>query len=147
MVDIEPLPSPRIDPYAELLEVTPYGRNWDGDPDVPCPPPIITAAETYAAGWCWWPAPVLTLEKRAMLAGYEVRIGFARGYKPGRKKNTWELWDTIGAWLHKAGHPRVVFTWERSPDQANTWKAAKASFRDARGGVVAVGHMVGKGML
>jgi hypothetical protein len=140
---------PTQDPCAELPETTPYGRNWI-DPKADhfsAPPPIITAAETYEAGWSWWPAAVLTLEKRARLAGYAVRIGFARGYKPGRTKNTWDLWDTIGVWLHREGSPRAVFTWERSPDAANEWKAAKASFRGANGRVLAVNHTAGKGML
>ena len=149
MADVELLPVPEIDPLAMLPEVTPYGRTWQWDlpEQSTCPPPVITTLDTYVQGWCWWPSMVLTLEKRARLAGYTVRIGFARGYKPGRRKDSWELLDTIGAWLHKPGHPRVVFTWERSPDQGNTWKAGKASFRGANGRVLAVGHQVGKGML
>jgi hypothetical protein len=143
---IDPLPTPEIDPLAELPEVTPYGRLWGPPEDVPCPAPVIMAADTYAAGWCWWPSPVLALEKRAQALGYEVRIGFARGYKPGRRKNTWELWDTIGAWLDKPAAPRVVFTWERSPDQANTWKASTASFRGSNGVMVA-GHLAGRKLL
>lgn len=146
MADIDLLPVPEIDPHAELPQVTPYGRQWQWEKPAECPPPVTTAAETYAAGWCWWPSPVLTLEKRARLAGYEVRIGFARGYKPGRKKGTWELWDTIGAWCRRPDKPLVVFTWERSPDQANTWKASRASFRSGRH-VVAMGHVQGKALL
>lgn len=142
----EPLPAPEVDPLAELPETTPYGRNWDApDPDL-CPPPVITAAQTYADGWCWWPRAVLTLTKRAELAGYDVRVGFARGYKPGRRKGSWDLWDTIGVWLHRADRPRVVFTWERSPDAANEWKAGKASFR-AGNLVRAYGHTQAKAML
>jgi hypothetical protein len=141
------LPGPEIDPHAELPEITPYGRQWDAPDDTVCPPPVITAAETYAAGWCWWPGSVLTLEKRAKLAGYEVRIGFARGYKPGRKKGTWVLLDTIGAWCHRDGKPRVVFTWERSPESENpAWKAARASFR-AGSLVRAYGHTEAKALL
>jgi hypothetical protein len=147
-MDADLLPAPEIDPLAMLPEVTPYGRTWvDKTVTESAPPPIITALETHEAGWCWWPPAVLTLEKRARLAGHAVRIGFARGYKPGRAKNTWDLWDTIGVWCQKDGCPRVVFTWERSPDAANEWKAAKASFRGANGRVLAVNHTAGKGML
>jgi hypothetical protein len=111
-----------------------------------CPPPVITSLATYVAGWMWWPRAVETLAVKATGLGYEVRIGFARGYKPGRSKDTWELLDTIGVWLHKPGRPVAGFVWERSPDGADGWKAGKASFRGANGRMV-VGHMAGKAML
>lgn len=111
------------------------------------PPPIITSAETYAAGWCWWPAPVTSFQKYAMARGWDVRIGFARGYKPGQAKDTWALLDTIGVWLHRPGSPRVVFTWERSPDSlAYSWKATTASFRAGRS-VRVYGHTAAKALL
>lgn len=108
------------------------------------PAPVITSIGTYVAGWLWWPRPVELLAVKAIGLGYEVRIGFARGYKPGRSKDTWELLDTIGAWLHKPGAPVAGFVWERSPD--GEWKAGKASFRGANGRIV-VGHTAGKAML
>lgn len=111
------------------------------------PPPVITSMETYAAGWCWWPPSVVTFQKYAMARGWQVRTGFARGYKPGQAKDTWALLDTIGVWLHRPGHPRVVFTWERSPDSvAGTWKATTASFRAGRS-VRMYGHTAAKALL
>lgn len=108
---------------------------------------MITAAETYAAGWCWWPSPVLALEKRARQAGWDVRIGFARGYKPGPSADSWVLLDSIGVWLARPGSPRVVFTWERNPEsEAYGWKATTASFRGANG-VRVYKHTEAKGLL
>ncbi len=127
MAVTDALIEPVVDPYAELAEVTVYGRQWGKDPEMGRPAPVITSTETYAAGWCWWPRAVVLTEKRAVAAGWAARIGFARGYKPGRRKGTWSLLDIVGLWLLKPDAPRAVFTWERSPEtEANAWKAGSA---------------------
>lgn len=138
---------PVVDPLAELAEETVYGRSWAAEPDPERPAPEITAEQTYQAGWCWWPPSVRALEKRARLAGWDVRIGFSRGYKPGRRKGTWALLDLIGVWLSRPGSPRVVFTWERSPDsEGYEWKATTASFRGGNG-IRAYKHTEAKALL
>ena len=137
MTEVEPLPLPVVDPYSMLPEII---------KDVPHPTPVLTSLEAAAMGWEWWIGPALTLQKRAVLAGWECRLGFARGYKPGRKKNTYELWDTVCAWLHQSGRPRMAFTWERSPDQGNTWKAARALMWSGDR-CIGMGHTEAKGLL
>lgn len=135
--EIEPLPLPVVDPYSMLPEIV---------ADVPHPSAVLTSLEAMELGWEWWIAPALTLEKRAKLAGWRCRLGFARGYKPGRRKNTYELWDTVAAWLLKPGRPRMVFTWERSPDQGNTWKADTAIIWSGDR-VTSMGHTAAKALL
>jgi hypothetical protein len=136
------LPVPEIDPHAELPEVTPYGRSWqDAAPTLP--PPVLTAVQSLAMDWEWWIGPAESLKRAAEKAGWTVVLLFSRGYKKGRRKDTFELLDLIGAACWKVGQPRAVFTWERSPDQGCTWKATTCSIR-AGHQVRSMGHLAGK---
>jgi len=139
---VDTLPGPEIDPQAELPEVTPYGRTWN-DSTPTLPKPVWTAVESLARGWCWWIPPAESLKRAAEKAGWTCVLMFSRGYKPGRRKGTFELLDLIGAACWKAGQARVVFTWERSPDQACTWKATDCSIRSGHL-VRSMGHLAGK---
>jgi hypothetical protein len=144
------LPEPAIDPYAELTEVTVYGRQWGKDPESSRPAPVITSQQTFDAGWCWWPSPVTALEKRATRLGWMVRVGFARGYKRGIHKDTWALLDTVGVWLAKPGAPRAAFVWKRSPDGADSsyeWKPAVAMIWGKDGKAYACKHMAAKALI
>lgn len=80
------------------------------------PKPIITSHETYES-WEeeWYPSSPRTLAKAARAAGWEVRIGFSRGYVPGQAKDSWEIRDIIGVWMNGYGR-RAVATWERNPE-------------------------------
>jgi len=133
----EPLPLPVVDPYSMLPEPEEF---------ITHPAPVLTSLEAAAMGWEWWIQPALTLEKRAKLAGWECRLAFARGYRTGRARGTFVLWDTVGAWLWKADRPRMMFRWERTPDLLGGWKADTVLIWSG-GNVISMGHTAGKALL
>jgi hypothetical protein len=93
------------------------------------PAPIVTSTWTHE-NWEeeWYPAPARTLAKKARAAGWEVRIGFSRGYVEGRKANTYAMRDVIGVWLNGYGKRAVVY-WERNPDAEFTAKKVEAGIK------------------
>jgi hypothetical protein len=119
---------------------------------VDCPPPIVTSTWTHE-NWEeeWYPAPARTFAKRAREAGWDVRVGFSRGYIPGRAANTYAVRDIIGVWLDGFGK-RAVVTWERNPEAEFTAKKLEAGIKPGEvpsgmkwspsGGAI----MIGKGM-
>lgn len=135
------LPGPEVDPYAELPEVTVYGRTWKAE-GAALPAPLLTSRDSEALGWCWWPPMALRAQKSAERAGWDTRLGFARGYKPGRGKGTFDLLDTIGLHLHRAGTTGCLM-WSRLVDGSYEWKPASAWFR-AGGRTAAMGHTEAK---
>jgi hypothetical protein len=78
--------------------------------------PVITSVQTWNT-WDegWYPTGPRSFAKRARAAGWEARIGFARGYVPGARADVLELRDTIGVWVDGYGH-RAVALWERNPE-------------------------------
>jgi hypothetical protein len=83
---------------------------------VSAPPPIITNLETTSA-WDekWYPSGPRSLAALARTHGWDVRMGFSRGYVPGAREGTYELRDTIGVWMDGYGRRAAAF-WERNPD-------------------------------
>lgn len=79
------------------------------------PAPVITSLETVDWPWEWYPSGPRAFAKRAQAAGWDVRIGFARGHMPGQAADTWELHDSIGVWVDGYGR-RAAALWGRNPD-------------------------------
>ena len=135
------LPTPDIDPTAELPETTVYGRSWDS-PVPALPAPLLTSVQSVEMGWQWWPSMVLTLERRAIHAGWVTQCGFSRGYKPGRARGTFDLLDVVAVHVRKPG-VRGGFMWNRLVDGSYEWKPAGAWFRSG-GRLAAMGHTEAK---
>ena len=116
----------------------------------PWPPPLVTTLDPVPDG-ITFPSGVGALEKRAKLAGWEHRTGYAYGFKPGRTKGTWAPIETVGVWLQQTDRPSVVFTWERSPESkaaaGPAWKATSAVFHDRHGMARLYSHTAAKAML
>lgn len=117
-----PAPAP-FDPAVFAREAVKSTKHVDH------PPPIITSTWTHEH-WeeAWYPASPRNLAKRARAAGWEVRLGFSRGYAEGRKANTYALRDVIGVWLDGFGKRAVVY-WERNPDAEFTAKKLEAGIK------------------
>ena len=80
------------------------------------PPPIVDSAWTHEH-WPeeWFPSMVQAFARRARAAGLEARVGFSRGWVPGRAAGTFVIRDLIGCWVNGRGG-RLVMLWERDPD-------------------------------
>lgn len=94
------------------------------------PAPLYTSQDTQA--WDCWPPAILALRKVAIEAGWDVRVGFSRGYVPGRAGGTLELVDMLGVWVDGFGMRGGAF-WERKPDSETAsgyaWKADSTIIR------------------
>lgn len=128
------------DPEASLPEPE-HGRQLT--------PPILTAEQSFAAGWSDWPRKVDMVRKRAERAGWEVRIGLSQGYKFGAGVHSSDVRvDEIGAWMRKAGQPRMVFFWTMLVDGKNPdFDPKLAHVYGADGTRVAMGHTQAKALL
>jgi hypothetical protein len=91
--------------------IPPVAKKTQERPDI-----VISSIETWGE-WDeeWYPTAPRSLAKLARAAGWEARIGFARGPVPGQAKDTWEMRDTIGVWVNGFGK-RGMAMWERNPD-------------------------------
>jgi len=87
---------------------------------------VISSLDTWPA-WdeAWYPVGPRGLAKAARAAGWEARIGFARGPVPGQAKDSWEIRDTIGVWMDGFGK-RAAGMWERNPDAEFSAKKLEA---------------------
>lgn len=78
--------------------------------------PVITSRETYRTwDYAWYPSGPRGFLRRAEAAGWDVRMGFSRGYIPGAKADTWDMRDMIGVWVNGYGRRAAAF-WSRNPD-------------------------------
>lgn len=136
-------------PFGELHPNTGYPAPGQGpsaepvpSPD-PAPVPIITAAQTYAAGWDQWPNMVTLVERKARKAGWDVRIGFSRGWKPGNGEHAEPvLIDVIGLCVARPGVAGSIM-WSRLVDGSYAWVAAGAWYRSL-GRTAVMGHTEAK---
>lgn len=96
---------------------------------VPYPEPEVTSTWTYE-NWeeAWFPSAPRGFAKRARAAGWDVRVGFSRGFVEGRKANTYDLRDLIGVWLDGFGKRAGVF-WERNPNAEFTAKKLESGVK------------------
>jgi hypothetical protein len=92
------------------------------------PDPVITSRDSVDWPEDWYPGPAKTFAKTARAVGWDVRIGFSRGYVPGQKADTWDVRDMIGVWLD-GFDKRAVMLWERNPEAEFTAKKLEASIR------------------
>ena len=79
------------------------------------PPPIVSTRETTHWPEDVFPSAARSFAKLARAAGWEVRIGFNRGYVPAQAADTWEVRDGVSVWLNGYGK-RAVGAWERNPN-------------------------------
>jgi hypothetical protein len=86
------------------------------DVDSAAPPPIVTSEQTFEH-WPeeWYPNAVRLFARKVRAAGLEARIGFSRGWVPGRSAGTFAMRDLIGCWVNGRGG-RLVMLWERDPE-------------------------------
>lgn len=84
--------------------------------DPVAPPPIVDSVWTHEH-WPeeWFPNAVQMFARRARGAGLEARVGFSRGWVPGRAAGTFVIRDLIGCWVNGRGG-RLVMLWERDPE-------------------------------
>jgi hypothetical protein len=80
------------------------------------PPPIVDSAWTHEH-WpeAWFPSAVQAFARRTRAAGLKARVGFSRGWVPGRAAGTFAIRDLIGCWVNGRGG-RLVMLWERDPE-------------------------------
>lgn len=98
------------------------------------PPPEITSAQTYQAGWDQWPPGARGIIASAERAGWAVRTGFSRGSVPGRAQDTYKTGDLVGVWVDGYGR-RGVAWWKRDPEGANAWTVDATAIWAAPGAI------------
>ncbi len=79
------------------------------------PPPIVASTETTHWPEDVFPTSARSFAKLARAAGWEVRIGFNRGYVPAQAAGKWEIRDGVSVWLNGYGK-RAMAAWERNPN-------------------------------
>lgn len=93
------------------------------------PAPVLTSLQAHDLGWQWWIPSAHSMAVYARSYGWEVKLGFARGYTPGRKLDSWDLTDSIGCWVDGFGRRGVAY-WLRKPEAACTWTASGVAVWD-----------------
>lgn len=98
-----------------------------------------------------WPTGMAALEKRAAPAGWQTVRTYARGWKDGRTKGTFELLEIAVVKVQRPGSVRWAFCWERSPESTAkagpAWKATAALEGDASGNVRTHTHTAARALL
>ncbi len=79
------------------------------------PRPIVSSTETIHWPEDVFPSAARSFAKLARAAGWEVRIGFNRGYVPAQAAGRWEVRDGVSVWLNGYGR-RAMAAWERNPN-------------------------------
>lgn len=92
------------------------------------PKPEITTHETQDWDEEWYPRSPRAFLKLARDAGWEARIGFARGYVTGQAADTYEVRDFIAVWLNGYGR-RACMSWTRNPEAEFTAKKLEAGIK------------------
>lgn len=107
--------------------------------DPVAPAPIVDSVQTHEH-WpeAWFPNAVQMFARRARGAGLEARVGFSRGWVPGRAAGTFAIRDLIGCWVNGRGG-RLVMLWERNPESATPsgqmWKCKGGHAVNGRAGM------------
>lgn len=106
----------------------------------PCAPPPIVDSRTTFEHWPedWYPTAVRSFARKVRAAGLEARVGFSRGWVPGRAAGTFAIRDLIGCWVSGRGG-RLVMIWERNPESGTasgqSWKCKGGHVVNGRTGM------------